>query len=62
MEHLIAVPYSPWTNGAVERAGGTLELLRSVCSERRLEGHLWYLALGVVQHAINSAPLQALGG
>jgi hypothetical protein len=63
MEHLFAVPYSPWTNGAVEQAGGVaLELLRSVCSERRLESHLWYLALGVVQHAMNSAPLQALGG
>ena len=63
MEHLFAVPYSPWTNGAVERAGGiALELLRAVCSERRLEGHLWYLALGVVQHAMNSAPLKALGG
>jgi hypothetical protein len=32
MEHLFAVPYSPWTNGAVERAGGiALELLRAVC-------------------------------
>jgi hypothetical protein len=63
MEHLFAVPYSPWTNGAVERAGGVaLELLRAVCSERRLEGHLWYLALGVVQHAMNAAPLKALGG
>jgi hypothetical protein len=63
MEHLFAVPYSPWTNGAVERAGGVaLELLRRVCSGRRLESHLWYLALGVVQHAMNSAPLQALGG
>jgi hypothetical protein len=63
MEHLFAVPYSPWTNSAVERAGGiALELLRAVCSERRLEGHLWYLALGVVQHAMNSAPLKALGG
>ena len=52
MEHLFAVPYSPWTNGAVERAGGiALELLRSVCSERRLGGHHWHLALGVVQYA-----------
>ena len=63
MEHLFVVPYSLWTNGAVERAGGiVLELLRSVSSERRLESHLWYLALGVVQHAMNSAPLQVLRG
>jgi hypothetical protein len=63
LEHMFAVPYSPWTNGAVESAGGIAqELLRSVGSERRLEGHLWYLALGVVHHAMNSAPLQALGG
>ena len=56
MEHLFAVPYSPRTNGAVERAGGiALELLRSVCSERRLESHLWYLALGVVQLAKRTA-------
>jgi hypothetical protein len=55
-EHLFAVPYSPWTNGAVKRAGGiALKLLRSACSERRLESHLWYLALGVVQLAKRTA-------
>ena len=63
MEHLFAVPYSPWTNGAVKRAGGiALELLRSACSERRLESHLWYLAIGVVQHAIGTARLSRCSG
>ena len=61
LEHVAAVPYSPWTNCAVERAGGiALELLRAVMSERRMAADLWTTVIAVVQYAMNSAPRKAL--
>ncbi len=62
IEHIYSVPYSPWTNGQVERIGGIAqELIRKVTSERKMAPEFWYQTIGVVQHAMNTTKQRALG-
>lgn len=55
--HHFTLPYSPWSNGAVERLGKELlRVLRSVCSEMQLRPEEWTDLLPLVQSALNNAP------
>lgn len=55
--HHFTLPYSPWSNGAVERLGKELlRVFRSVVSELRLDHGEWPDLLPLVQSALNNAP------
>lgn len=51
------LPYTPWSNGAVERLGkAVLRVFRSVCSGLRRPTEEWPDLLPLVQSALNMAP------
>lgn len=55
--HHFTLPYTPWSNGAVERLGKELlRVFRAVCSELQLRPEEWPDLLPLVQSAINNAP------
>lgn len=55
--HHFTLPYTPWSNGAVERLGKeVLRVFRSVCSELQLRPEEWTDLLPLIQSALNNAP------
>lgn len=55
--HHFTLPYSPWSNGAVERLGReVLRLFRTIMSELQLPFNEWTDLVPVVQHALNNSP------
>lgn len=61
--HHFTLPYSPWSNGAVERLGReVLRMFRSIMSELELPVNEWTDIVPVVQSALNNAPSPQRGG
>lgn len=55
--HHFTLPYSPWSNGAVERLGKELmRTFRSITSELQLRPDEWPDLLPLVQSVLNNAP------
>lgn len=55
--HHFTLPYSPWSNGAVERLGRELlRVMRSVLSELQMPFTEWPDILPLVQSALNNSP------
>jgi len=55
--HHFTLPYTPWSNGAVERLGKELlRVFRAVASEIQLRFEEWPDLLPLVQSALNNAP------
>lgn len=55
--HHFTLPYTPWSNGAVERLGKELlRVFRSITSELLLRPEEWPDLLPIVQSALNNAP------
>lgn len=60
--HHFTLPYSPWSNGAVERLGKEmLRVFRSIVSEFQMSLDEWPDLLPVVQSALNNAPSPSRG-
>jgi transposase InsO family protein len=55
--HHFTLPYSPWSNGAIERLGKEmLRVFRSVISELRMGFNEWPDILPLVQSVLNNSP------
>lgn len=55
--HHFTLPYTPWSNGSIERLGKELlRVFRSVITELQLKFDEWPDLLPVVQSALNNAP------
>ena len=55
--HHFTLPYSPWTNGAVERLGKEiLRSARSLLSELKLPNDTWPDIIPVIQSSLNNSP------
>jgi len=55
--HHFTLPYTPWSNGAVERLGKELlRVFRSVVSELQMDLKEWPDLMPLVQSALNNAP------
>lgn len=55
--HHFTLPYTPWSNGGIERLGKEmLRVFRSVISEYQMRPVEWVDLLPMVQHALNNAP------
>lgn len=62
-EHHFTTPYAPWANGGVERANKELrEVMTALMTELLLDEDRWHVMLPVVQHILNQAPSETLGG
>jgi len=62
MRHHIVVAYSPWANGSAEVENKTvLRIIRSLCSEFRLQPADWHLILPSLMQLINNNPTVATG-
>ena len=63
LQHKFTFPYSPWSNGTVERVNKEIiRLLRSFCGEFRVRPERWVDVLPLVQYALNTTKYQSLGG
>ena len=61
--HHFTLPYTPWSNGSIERLGKELlRVFRSVISELRMRFEEWPDLVPLVQSAINNAPSPQRGG
>ena len=61
--HKFTFPYSPWSNGTVERVNREIiKLLRSFCSEFQVRCERWCEILPLVQYALNTTLYDSLGG
>lgn len=55
--HHFTLPYSPWSNGGIERLGKELlHAFRSILSELQMRPEEWPDLLPLVQSALNNAP------
>lgn len=55
--HHFTLPYTPWSNGGVERMGKeVLRLFRAILSELQMRQNEWPDLVQVVQSALNSSP------
>lgn len=55
--HHFTLPYTPWSNGGIERMGKeVLRVFRVVCSELRMDANEWPGLVPVLQSALNNAP------
>jgi len=55
--HHFTLPYTPWSNGAVERTGKELlRIFRATCSELQLPFEDWPVLVPLIQSALNNAP------
>lgn len=55
--HHFTLPYSPWSNGSVERFGKELLLVfRSVVSELQMQPKEWTDLVPLIQSVLNNAP------
>ena len=53
LQHKFTFPYSPWSNGTVERVNKEIiRLLRSFCGEFRVRPERWVDVLPLVQYAL----------
>ena len=62
IKHNFTVAYSPWVNGTVENCMKQIQAAyRCLQSEMKLGPQDWSLVMGMVQTAMNEAPLRRLG-
>lgn len=62
IRHHFTVAYSPWTNGTVESVNrNVLAACRALTTELKLGPPDWPSVLGLVENALNEAPLPRLG-
>src|SRR5690606_17211510 len=60
IRHHVVVAYSPWANGSAEVENRTIiRLVRSLCSEFRLDYNHWHLILPTLMYLINNTPVTA---
>ncbi|CAK9005767.1 Retrovirus-related Pol polyprotein from transposon 412 [Includes: Protease [Durusdinium trenchii] len=63
MDHLVAAPRAPWSNGCCERVGSTLkDALAALCSEFRINYSEYTRVLPLVTLFLNSRKLERLNG
>jgi len=61
--HHFTLPYTPWSNGAVERLGKeVLKVFRALVSELRMDLTEWTSLVPIVQSALNNSPSPQRGG
>ena len=62
IQHKLTFPYSPWSNGTVERVNReVIKLLRTFCSEFKVRTERWVVILPLIQYALNSTAYESLG-